>query len=544
MIRKEKKRRYNFLILLFAALLALSSGISFMPATAWAAEEEEEDSSAEPEEEVLPEGPQNDLEIRATEQGVTWPVGPDALWSDKAILIDLDTGVALYEKNADAQDYPASTTKIMTAMLVLENASMDDVVTFSADSVNNTEGSGIWRMEGEQLTVEQCMYALMLASANECAYALAEHVTGGDHDAFVQMMNDRAALLGCTNTHFTNPNGLPDEEHVTTARDLAKIARAAYQNEMFREIVGTEEYRIPATNMQDEEVLMYNHHKMICGKKTDKFLYEPATGGKTGYTKAALHTLVTYAEKDGHRLACVVLRSRGDAQYTETEDLFEYGFANFYNINIKENETRLDQEALTEGYTVPEGRQIKSVEINPDAMLTLPNDVTIADTTPEVVYTTADDGSQTGEVIYTYGGNEVGRTPILVATEEVRQILPDVSAAVEEPANASGVTGFIEQVKTLAKELGMLKSLTGLAILVALILIIIFSIRRAFRRRKQKKILSKVKQTSAPVIGEVEDFDLDDEDETAEDIEMTVESEEEDMPEENPVDENKQDSEE
>ena len=526
MIGNEKKRKYSFLIILFAALLAFSSGISFMPTAAWAAEEDEEETSAEPEEEVLPEGPQNDLEIRATEQGVSWPVGPDALWSDKAILIDLDTGVALYEKNADAQDYPASTTKIMTAMLVLENASMDDVVTFSADAVNNTEGSGIWRMEGEQLTVEQCMYALMLASANECAYALAEHVTGGDHDAFVQMMNDRAALLGCTNTHFMNPNGLPDEEHVTTARDLAKIARAAYQNEKFREIAGTEEYRIPATNMQDEEVLMYNHHKMICGKKTDQYLYEPATAGKTGYTKAALHTLVTFAEKDGHRLACVVLRSRGDAQYTETEDLFEYGFANFSNVNIKENETRLDQTALTEGYTVPEGKQIKSVEINPDAMLTLPNDITIADTTPEVVYTTADDGSQTGEVIYTYGGNEVGRTPILVSTEEVRQILPDTGSAVEESAGTSGVDGFIDQVKTLAKELGMLKSLTGLAILVALILIIIFSIRRAFRRRKQKKILSRVKHdehNEAPVMDELEDFDLDDVDDLSEDAESEPE---------------------
>lgn len=513
MVRREKKRKYSFLILLFAALLAFSSGVYLMPATAWAAEEEEEDSSAEAEEEVLPEGPQNDLEIRATEQGVSWPVGPDALWSDKAILIDLDTGVALYEKNADAQDYPASTTKIMTAMLVLENTSMDDVVTFSADAVNNTEGSGIWRMEGEQLTVEQCMYALMLASANECAYALAEHVTGGDYDAFVQMMNDRAALLGCTNTHFMNPNGLPDEEHVTTARDLAKIARAAYQNETFRQIAGTEEYRIPATNMQEEEVLMYNHHKMICGKKTDQYLYEPATAGKTGYTKAALHTLVTYAEKDGHRLACVVLRSRGDAQYTETQALFEYGFANFSNVNIKENETRLDQAALTEGYTVPEGKEIVSAEVNPEAMLTLPNGVSIEDTTPEVVYTTADDGSQTGEVIYTYGGNEVGRTAILVTTEDAKQILPDTGSAIEELDQKSGIDSFIDQVKSLVEELGMLKSLTGLAILVAIIVAIIFSIRRAHRRRKQKKILSKLKHSEysdAPVMDEIEDFDTDD----------------------------------
>ena len=445
-----------------------------MPVASWAAEEEEEDSSAAPED-VLPEGPQNELEIRATEQGVSWPVGPDALWSDKAILIDLDTGVALYEKNADAQDYPASTTKILTALLVLENASMDDVVTFSADAINNTEGSGIWRMEGEQLTVEQCMYALMLASANECAYALAEHVTGGDHDAFVQMMNDRAAALGCTNTHFTNPNGLPDEEHVTTARDLAKIAREAYQNEMFRQIAGTEEYRIPATNMQDEEVLMYNHHKMICGKKTDQYLYGPATAGKTGYTKAALHTLVTFAEWEGHRLACVVLRSRGDAQYTETHDLFEYGFLNFSNVNISENETRLDLAALTEGYTVPDGMEITDAQINPEAMLTLPNGVSIDDTTAEVVYTTADDGSQTGEVIYTYGGNEVGRTQILVSTQEVKQILPDTGSVTENAANTSGDAGFLDQMKTLVKTLGMTKALIGLAILVAIILIIIFS---------------------------------------------------------------------
>ena len=146
-------------------------------------------------------------------------------------------------------------------------------------------------------------------------------------------------------------------------------------------------------------------------------------------------------------------------------------------------------------------------------MLTLPNGVTINDVTPEVVYTTADDGSQTGEVIYTYGGNEVGRTGILVTTEDAKQILPDAGSAIEEIEHMSGLDGFIAQVKSLVEELGMLKSLTGLAILVVIIVVIILSIRRAHRRRKQKKIISKIKYSEhndAPVMDEIEDFDTDD----------------------------------
>lgn len=509
----KQMKQFQYIFLIFVSVLlfgcTVMSSLPMVTVTARAAEEEDDEAETGDEEAVLPEGPQNDLEIRASEQGVAWPVGPDALWSDKAILIDLDTGVALYEKNADAQDFPASTTKIMTAMLVLENASMDDVVTFSADAVNKTEGSGIWRMEGEQLTVEQCMYALMLASANECAYALAEYVTGGDHDAFVQMMNDRAAVLGCENTHFTNTNGLPDEEHVTTARDLAKIARAAYQNETFRQIAGTEEYRIPATNMQDEEVLMYNHHKMICGKKTDKYLYEPATAGKTGYTKDALHTLVTFAEKDGKRLAVVVLRSTGDAQYTETQDLFEYGFANFINLNISENETRLDQSALTEGYTVPEGRQVTDAQIDPNAMLTLPVDVSISDTTAEVVYETAEDGSQTGDVIYTYGGNEVGRAEILITSEEVKPAQEVFSSAEEEIENAASDGGMTDRITALLKDPELQKKLLiPVVVVIVIIVVLVLAIRRAIRRHRQKKILAKVKTSEAPVLEEVEDLNF------------------------------------
>lgn len=517
MLKRKNKLKYRWLVFLLAAVIGLGSS-AFLPATARATEAEEEDADdAATTEDVLPEGPQNDLEIRATEQGVTWPVGPDAIWSDKAILIDLDTGVPLYEKNADAQDYPASTTKIMTAMLVLEMASMDEVVTFSHDSVNETEGSGIWRMEGEQLTVEQCMYALMLASANECAYALAEHVTGGDYDAFVQLMNNRAAELGCTNTNFVNPNGLPDDNHVTTARDLAKIARAAYQNETFRQIAGTEEYRIPATNMQEEEVLMYNHHKMICGKKTDAYLYEYATAGKTGYTKAALHTLVTFAEKDGHRLACVVLRSRGDAQYTETQALFEYGFANFSNLNIKDNETRFDQKALLEGYTVPDGKEVTDVQINPDAMVTLPAGVSITDATAEVIYDTAEDGSQTGTLVYTYGGNEIGRADILVSTKDKMITIAQADSA--EPEQQDDDDGSTFDLKEMIKpylnyhtRLGRIVLTVIAAVIVFLIILIAVRISRWRHKRARKKAREQI-VNEAPVLEAVDDLELEDFDE-------------------------------
>ena len=164
-----------------------------------------------------------------------WPEGPE-VQSPSVILMEMSTGTVLYEKNSDERNYPASITKIMTTLLALENSDLNEVVTFSDDAINNTEGSGIYRDYGEQMTMEQCLYAVMLNSANECAYAVAEHV-GGTVENFVDMMNAKAKELGCTNTHFANPHGLQDENHYTTAHDMALIAQAAYQHETFRIII-------------------------------------------------------------------------------------------------------------------------------------------------------------------------------------------------------------------------------------------------------------------------------------------------------------------
>ena len=204
------------------------------------------------------------LSVRADEY---WPDGVKTQ-SKSAIVMEVNTGTVLYEKKSHDKHYPASITKIMTVLLAIENCDMDEVVTFSADAVFKNEGdtSHIARNLGEKLTMEQCLYAVMLESANECAYAVAEHVgqkLGGDYRTFIDRMNKRAKELGCTDTHFNNCNGLPDEDHWVSAYDMALISAEAYKNETFRMIAGSPSYTLPKTNKCKAEYPCHNHHKMI-----------------------------------------------------------------------------------------------------------------------------------------------------------------------------------------------------------------------------------------------------------------------------------------
>ena len=243
--------------------------------------------------------------------------------SEGAVLMDAATGQVLYGKNQDQQFYPASITKVMTALVVLEHCNLNDVVTFSASATTNLESGAVSLgiTEGDQLTVEQCLYGLLLKSANEIGNGLAEHVAGSV-DAFADLMNAKARELGCRNTNFENPHGLNDENHKTTPYDMALIMRAALQNETFRKIDTTRSYEFPATSQAAARTITMGHKMMY---PTDSRYYEGIIGGKTGYTSKAGNTLVTGAEQNGVCLIAVVMKSRS-THYADTKAMLDYGF--------------------------------------------------------------------------------------------------------------------------------------------------------------------------------------------------------------------------
>lgn len=271
---------------------------------------------------------QTPLSASAADFPEGWPAAPE-IADETGILMDADSGQVLFDKGMDEKRYPASTTKVMTALLILENIpDLNTKVTFTDVIIPDLEpgNSTINAKVGEELTAEQCLYAIMLVSANEVCTQMAVNIAGSV-DKFTAMMNQRAAELGCQNTNFVNANGLPDPNHYTTAHDLAKILAAAVKNENFCKIAGAAAYTIPPTNKTDEPRNMENHHDLL---KDGEFRYEGAVAGKTGHTEAAKNTLVTAARRDDMTLVCVVMRSEGTDRFSDTCKLFDYGFDNFH----------------------------------------------------------------------------------------------------------------------------------------------------------------------------------------------------------------------
>jgi D-alanyl-D-alanine carboxypeptidase (penicillin-binding protein 5/6) len=254
-----------------------------------------------------------------------------------AILIDADTGRILYEKNIEEKVYPASTTKILTAILVLEKCNLDDEVTASYNAVMSVPvGASIANIQvGEVLTVKELLQALLVCSGNDAANVLAEHV-GGSIDNFVTMMNARATELGAKNTHFVNANGLHDDNHYTTAHDMMLFAKYAMNKfPVFREIVSTIRFRMPITNKYDKDDRFFlNTNQLIVPNNASgakNYYYEYATGIKTGYTSQAKNTLVASASKDGINLILLLFGGGQNEQgvsyrYVDAKELFQYGF--------------------------------------------------------------------------------------------------------------------------------------------------------------------------------------------------------------------------
>ena len=265
-----------------------------------------------------------------------WPQGPD-ITSTAAVIMEDSTNTTLYAKNMDQVLYPGATVKVMTTLLALENTQLSDQVTMTATGVSGVTdgGANISAQIDEIFTVEQCLYAIMLASANDVALQLAEHI-GGSVDGFVQMMNARAAELGCTNTVFTNPTGLPDENQHTTAHDMALIMKAAADNESFQTIASTASYTIPATNVSGGDRVLTNNFSMLANNNAAYYQY--CTGGREGYTEASGSTLVCSAQKNGITLIAVVLQGTSGTTTTEAASLLNYGFDNFNMLSLGDND--------------------------------------------------------------------------------------------------------------------------------------------------------------------------------------------------------------
>ena len=335
-----------------------------------------------------------------------WTKGPQ-IEGESAILVDMFTGAVLYSKNADKAQYPASITKIMTALLGCENLDPSQKFTMSqsaAYGISDSNSSSIYADTGEEFTIEQALMAVMLQSANEMTLAVAE-LTTGSTKKFVEQMNLKARQLGCTNTHFNNPNGLPDEIHYTTASDMAKIARAAWFNPTFRKFASTQYYEIPPTNKFAETRYLLNHHKMM---KSQAYAYDGVLGGKTGYTEAAGNTLVTYAKNDNTYLVAVVLQSVNGA-YADTANLLDYGFNNFSRTAVKDLPKKITRRCLpAEKYILKDYDNDTLFETRRTASVSLPTGVDTSALKKTYSITKNPAGLPLMTVTFTYNDHPVG----------------------------------------------------------------------------------------------------------------------------------------
>lgn len=359
--------------------------------------------------------------IHATSNDATtediWPDGPD-IYAESAIVMEASTGLILYEKNMHETRYPASITKIMTALLAIENSSLGEVVTFSKDAVFNVDldSSRIGIDVGEQLTMQQCLYGVLLESANEVTYAVAEHV-GGSISGFAQMMNEKAESLGCLNTNFVNPHGLHNDDHVTTAYDMALITRAAIKNETFLKIFGTRTYQYPPTNIQPDTRYLRHHHRFIL--KQD-FFYDDCIGGKTGYTNKARYSLVTVAKRGDLELISVIIKDDSfNYQYTDTQKLLDFGFNNFSIYPIADLETNqiLHESPLFTMFNSLLSKSETPIITDEKGYLVLPNTASFEDAIKDVSFFSTSEiieGSNViGTISYTYHDKFVGGADII-----------------------------------------------------------------------------------------------------------------------------------
>lgn len=402
------------------------------------------------------------------------------------LLVDLDTDTVLYGQSNDEQIFPASVTKILTALVVLQHEaagdlSLSDTVTASDTFTQGlTSEASVGEIEtGEILSYKDLLYMLLLPSHCDAANVLAESVSGSIEN-FAAEMNQTAASLGCTGSNFVNPSGLHNKNHYTTCDDLYLIAKAAYQYETFRTIIGTEHYTVPATNRHEERDL-YNTNALITDHSYSTYLYEPCVGGKTGSTYLAGYCLLSFAEEDGRTLCCVMMGcnwlinldgSKDRLQFSESVRLYQWGFENFATQTIVDAGTSEGEVSVTG----TEDADSVSVQTAQALTALIPNDIGPEDfeiqvALPDTVEAPVSTGDKLGTLTISLDGTDYG-TADLVAVSDV-----GVDRAQKDSGDTSTDAGKAPSL--LFRIFQVLGGLLGLVIL--------FFLVQAFRRRINRR---------------------------------------------------------
>ena len=410
-----------------------------------------------------------------------WPQGP-VISAETAILLDANTGAVLYAKNIHQKMYPASTTKMLTCLIAAEKLQMDDTVTFSHSAVHDVpaDGSNVGMDEGETITVEQCLYGIMVGSANECASAIAEKVAGSV-DAFTDLMNEKAKELGCTDSHFANANGLFREDHYTSAHDLALIGKAFFENKNLLKIGNTPRYHFEKTATQPDDFWVENHNLLINGQISCAGII----GGKTGYTDQSGRTLVTGCERNGMRLVCVVMKEDDPKQFEDTVTLFDYGYSNFTQVSPADEDTSFSlagAKFLTEGEDIL-GSSVPAISIAEGSLVDLPSGTSFRELSSDI-------GSD-NVITYSFGSGQnttvVGKAALFIAAKTADSGKDSAKTNVAAQSGSAN-TSFLQRLRSLFYTVGsrgtiyirvipILIAICGAGLLVLLICLFIRLIR-------------------------------------------------------------------
>lgn len=468
-----KIRKFLSLLLIAVFLLTMA-----MPIAATEPEVTPEEAPVEP---IPAPAEPDEMQVGFTVQQFANPMDIFKFEPAAAMLIELNSGVTLFQLDPDERNFPASTTKIMTCLLALEHGNLQDVLTVSATALEGLHESGSTAdlLEGEQMTLENLLYCTMVASANEACNVIAEYISGSVEN-FVALMNQRAQELGCTNTHYVNPHGLHDEDHYSSARDVALITLEALKHDEFVKITNTVQRIVPATNLSAERKL--DTTNLLLQDTSTGYYYSKASGIKTGFTTPAQCCLVSTADDGNIRLLSIMLgaplvqdenENWIKRNFPDTINLFEYGFNSFHTSTVMSTlypvaEVQVNQSAGAQTVALAPTQEVRCLidqDYDPDEIIL---DIDIPNTTVDAP---VEAGAVLGHVTVSYHGMILGHSDLAAITSIAR----------------SEITHRADETKAYVEH-NWWKWLVGILVLFIVVMvgyiIFLYFYRKQMRRRK------------------------------------------------------------